>query len=71
MQVGDTVSVSAETYDEKMRVVRGERQGRVIYIHPKRRYYMVQFKDGTRESFIFQHRTSDQMLERENRSRKY
>ncbi|MEA5143829.1 MAG: hypothetical protein VB023_09680 [Oscillibacter sp.] len=72
MQIGDTVNVPSEFYDDGlMRKIKGLRSGHVVYIHPAHRYFLVQYANGTRESFLFQHRTSDQMLDRENRSRKY
>ena len=37
--------------------------GRVVYIHPKRRYYMVEYTGANgsplRESFAFEHRRGD------------
>lgn len=55
MQVGDAISVMSETvcnYDEHMKPVYGMIKGTICYIHPKNRYFTVEFPSGLRESFI-------------------
>ena len=81
MQVGDTVSVKAHTLDERtQRVQTVMRKAQVIYIHPKHRFYTVQFESGVRESFDFERRVGEDRPTKHgfhagprdgNRSRKY
>ncbi|MDO4810562.1 MAG: hypothetical protein Q3985_01330 [Eubacteriales bacterium] len=52
------------------------RKARVIYIHPKHRFYTVQFESGVKESFDFERRVGEDRptkngFHQGNRSRKY
>ena len=81
MQVGDIVRVKARVLDETSQKVKSVmRKAQVIYIHPKHRFYTVQFESGVRESFDFERRVGEDRPTKHgfhagprdgNRSRKY
>lgn len=53
MNVGDTISVMADVWDQQnMTSQKRLRRATVIYIHPSGRYYVVEYKNGIRESFL-------------------
>ena len=60
MKIGDTVSVKLTGMEDKRSIA-----GKVVYIHPQRRYYTVEclvgirFKSPIRESFHFEHRRAN------------
>lgn len=60
MKVGDMISVQSAVPDERTQAMKAVmRKARVIYIHPKHRFYVVEFSSGVRESFFFEHRVGD------------
>lgn len=72
MKVGDKVMVPGIIYDDySMRKVAEEREGIVVYIHSKHRFYTVKLSNGTTESFHFKYRVGDSRPDCGNRSRKY
>ena len=77
MQVGDIVHVKSVVPDERTQALRTlMRKARVIYIHPKHRFYTVQFESGVKESFDFERRVGEDRptkhgFHQGSRSRKY
>lgn len=77
MQVGDIVKVKSVVMDERTQAQRKVmRKARVIFIHPKHRFYTVQFESGVKESFDFERRVGEDRptkhgFHQGNRSRKY
>lgn len=77
MQVGDIVHVQSAVPDQRTQSTRMvTRKARVIYIHPKHRFYTVQFESGVKESFDFERRVGEDRptkngFHQGNRSRKY
>lgn len=56
MKVGDMISVQSAVPDERTQAMKTVlRKARVVYIHPKQRFYVVEFSSGVRESFFFEH----------------
>ena len=56
MKVGDMISVQSAVPDERTQAMKAVmRKARVVYVHPKQRFYVVEFSSGVRESFFFEH----------------
>jgi hypothetical protein len=46
LQIGDTVTVPVNSWTSLP-----PQKGKVVYIHPKRRFFTVQFDNGIKESY--------------------
>ena len=57
MKVGDKVIRTPQSFAdfdiETRKTVQRPLRGNVMYIHPKKRFYVVEFESGIRESFMF------------------
>lgn len=60
MQIGDVVSIKKTALNpDDLSSGKMLCKARVIYIHPKHRFYTVQFDNGIRESYHFVRRVGD------------
>ena len=78
IRVGDTVKRRIKVYDPETRGFNTETmETTVVYIHPERRYYVVEFvfelgeRTGRfREAFWMEQKKGDQIVNTERRNRK-